>query len=419
MPTTQKSPQKHTKATQKVGGSAKKPAVTKAMEGGSAKKPVTKVTGGGSTKKPVVTKAVGGGSTKKPAVTKAVGGGNPQIINNRKGMSSLNALTQRINEGFVNGTKNIQSKLNSINIDNDIRVLTNNYSSTIKYDIKTFNIFKHLININDVISLVQYKSHFLDTQWIEKSTKYVKDLKEDDKKLLTLYTKEMAYVINSFLRNNGVLVVSGDEIDIKKEPYINHFEYILRYYYDENKVNMQKQYNDIYNAIQSKNEDLKTIIHKNNENNPFINELMTFYVNKLKKIICESPALENDMIVYRGETIDRKSPLHLGNFYKDTNSFKDKGFLSVTSSIDVAKMFINRDKGCCLQIIKILKGSKILPLRDVSFFDFQDEFLIEKEKQFKIVKTYNASTKECLRDDCYDIKTLYITQKSKNNKILW
>lgn len=388
MPTSQKPPQKHTKAAQKVGGSANpKP-----------KKPVTKAAGGVKGKVDVV----------KSKVTTR-GGVKPQIINNLKGMSSLkNALTQRINKGFSNGTKNIQSKLNSINIHNDIMVLTNNYSSTIKYDIKTFNIFKHLININDVRSLVQYKSHFLDTQWIEKSTQYVKNLKKEDKKLLTLYTKEMAYVINSFLRNNGVLVVLGDKIDIKEEPYINHFEYILRYYCNENKVNMSKQYKDICNAIR-KNEDLKTIIHKNIENNPFINDLMTFYVDKLKKIIFESPALENDMIVYRGETIDRKSPLRLGNFYKDTNSFKDKGFLSVTSNIDVAKMFINRDKGCCLQIIKILKGSKILPLRDVSFFDFQDEFLIEKEKQFKIVKTYNAS-KECLRDDCYNIKTLYVTQ---------
>ena len=46
MPTTQKSQQKQTKATQKVCGSAKKP-VTKAMEGGSTKKPVTKAMEGG------------------------------------------------------------------------------------------------------------------------------------------------------------------------------------------------------------------------------------------------------------------------------------------------------------------------------------------------------------------------------------
>ena len=59
MPTTQKPQQKQTKATQKVGGSTKKP-VTKAMEGGSTKKPVTKAMEGGSTKKPV-RKAVGGG----------------------------------------------------------------------------------------------------------------------------------------------------------------------------------------------------------------------------------------------------------------------------------------------------------------------------------------------------------------------
>ena len=73
MPTTQKSQQKQTKATQKVGGSAKKP-VTKAMEGGSAKKAVTKVVGGGSTKK-AVTKVVGGGSA-APSKGKTTRGGS-------------------------------------------------------------------------------------------------------------------------------------------------------------------------------------------------------------------------------------------------------------------------------------------------------------------------------------------------------
>ena len=63
MPTTQKLQQKQTKATQKVGGSAKKP-VTKAMEGGSAKKPaVTKAMEGGKVA-PSKGKMTRGGSAK-------------------------------------------------------------------------------------------------------------------------------------------------------------------------------------------------------------------------------------------------------------------------------------------------------------------------------------------------------------------
>jgi hypothetical protein len=81
MPTTQKSQQKQTKATQKVGGSAKKP-VTKAMEGGSAKKPVRKAIEGGSAKKPV-RKAIEGGTGKVAMVnSKRVnkrGGGNVTV----------------------------------------------------------------------------------------------------------------------------------------------------------------------------------------------------------------------------------------------------------------------------------------------------------------------------------------------------
>ena len=63
MPTTQKSQQKQMKATQKVGGSAKKP-VTKAMEGGSTKKPaVTKAMEGGKAA-PSKGKTTRGGSAK-------------------------------------------------------------------------------------------------------------------------------------------------------------------------------------------------------------------------------------------------------------------------------------------------------------------------------------------------------------------
>ena len=61
MPTTQKPQQKHTKATQKVGG--------------SAKKPVTKVVGGGSAKKPAATKVVGGGKA-APSKGKTTRGGS-------------------------------------------------------------------------------------------------------------------------------------------------------------------------------------------------------------------------------------------------------------------------------------------------------------------------------------------------------
>jgi len=105
MPTTQKSQQKHTKATQKVGGSAKKP-ITKAMEGGSTKKPVTKATQkvGGSTKKPV-TKAMEGGKV-APSKGKTTRGGsakggalwNARSIKNENNIRELNTKITKIEE---------------------------------------------------------------------------------------------------------------------------------------------------------------------------------------------------------------------------------------------------------------------------------------------------------------------------------
>ena len=94
MPTTQKSPQKQTKATQKVGGSAKKP-VTKAMEGGKSKVAAVKskaTTRGGSAKGGVNVNKYKGGkggsvktSTAKPP--KNIGGGASKSV--RRGLLSI------------------------------------------------------------------------------------------------------------------------------------------------------------------------------------------------------------------------------------------------------------------------------------------------------------------------------------------
>jgi hypothetical protein len=94
MPTTQKSQQKQTKATQKVGGSAKKP-VTKAMEGGKSKVAAVKskaTTRGGSAKGGVNVNKYKGGkggsvktSTAKPP--KNIGGGASKSV--RRGLLSI------------------------------------------------------------------------------------------------------------------------------------------------------------------------------------------------------------------------------------------------------------------------------------------------------------------------------------------
>jgi hypothetical protein len=94
MPTTQKPQQKQTKATQKVGGSAKKP-VTKAMEGGKSKVAAVKskaTTRGGSAKGGVNVNKYKGGkggsvktSTAKPP--KNIGGGASKSV--RRGLLSI------------------------------------------------------------------------------------------------------------------------------------------------------------------------------------------------------------------------------------------------------------------------------------------------------------------------------------------
>jgi uncharacterized protein YdcH (DUF465 family) len=94
MPTTQKSQQKQTKATQKVGGSTKKP-VTKAMEGGKVAPSKGKMTRGGSAKGGVVN------------ITEAVKGKMPVTM--KKFTEEIERLDNRINTF----TTNIQSQIDT------------------------------------------------------------------------------------------------------------------------------------------------------------------------------------------------------------------------------------------------------------------------------------------------------------------
>jgi hypothetical protein len=143
MPTPQKLQQKHTKATQKVGGSAKKP-VTKAMEGGkgnvasvkskaatrgagsarggsvkiSTTKPRQHIGGGGSIKKPAVTKAMEGGSAKKP-VTKVTGGGKVTLAKDKTARGGNNTKKRTVTKSVGgDGDNDIGSVSFTTNVDN-------------------------------------------------------------------------------------------------------------------------------------------------------------------------------------------------------------------------------------------------------------------------------------------------------------
>jgi hypothetical protein len=102
MPTTQKSQQKQTKATQKVGGSAKKP-VTKAMEGGKGKVAAVKTKAtmrGGSAK---------GGSFYNYEETKERSIKNEKDINKIKG-EVIPALVKMISYIYNVNCENLKKK---------------------------------------------------------------------------------------------------------------------------------------------------------------------------------------------------------------------------------------------------------------------------------------------------------------------
>ena len=135
MPTTQKLQQKHTKATQKVGGSAKKP-VTKVVGGGSAKKPAaTKVVGGGKAA-PSKGKTTRGGSAK---------GGSLKIYQETKERSEDN---RKLIIHLYELIEDLVSKLTSdLNTNFEFKVIFNNTTESKPIDRLTPLIKK--LNLND------------------------------------------------------------------------------------------------------------------------------------------------------------------------------------------------------------------------------------------------------------------------------
>jgi hypothetical protein len=103
-------------------------------------------------------------------------------------------------------------------------------------------------------------------------------------------------------------------------------------------------------------------------------------INNILTIFEHAPQLEQDLIVYRG-----------GNSLSNYN-FPNRILISTTLSIDIANSFTQGS--CCLYEIRILKGSKVLPLREISEHEDEQEILIHEYGTFTLDGEHNIKRRE-------------------------
>lgn len=93
-------------------------------------------------------------------------------------------------------------------------------------------------------------------------------------------------------------------------------------------------------------------------------------INDLDEIFRNIPPLEDDILVYRGVTVKHKFGVL-------------SGFISTSYDISKAVTFADKQKQCCIFIIRVPAGAKVIPLEDVSITSNEGEILLPRSGYFK------------------------------------
>lgn len=114
----------------------------------------------------------------------------------------------------------------------------------------------------------------------------------------------------------------------------------------------------------------------------FWTKIVKNYCDDLNRIINEAPALQREMVVYRGLHDHDDSIVRSNTFNK---IYKSKGFVSTSLHYNTAIEFKNRKCGNYLQRITILPGTRVFPLMTLSAFPNEVEILLGSNSKFYVV----------------------------------
>ena len=125
-------------------------------------------------------------------------------------------------------------------------------------------------------------------------------------------------------------------------------------------------------------------------------------IRDIDYVFSKIPPIKESITLYRGSSIH------------DDDNFKKiiKSYISTTDSINIANTFTDIFSDCCLYKIYVPSGTKIIPLKSLSHFDYENEYLLPRDGKLITTNVYNINIHKNEKI-CYD--GVYI---SKNISIL-
>ena len=222
---------------------------------------------------------------------------------------------------------------------------------------------------------------FVDYEWLNDCNVYIKKLPEIDKFRLYAYSFHGDRYVNNYLRGTlrPVQLVQSMYQYTMKDGIFNplFFEYLDVY----KKKDEFYKYKVPEQRVKFYIECCKAIINLESKD---LVKLVENYNKNLNRILKNAPPLKKAMTLFRGsrsnyfQTVDKNKP------------FIHKGYMSATVDYNVALQpaFINHGyTTCCMMVINVLPGTRLLPMTGLSQINNEREFLMNTDSKVMIRKT--------------------------------
>jgi hypothetical protein len=128
---------------------------------------------------------------------------------------------------------------------------------------------------------------------------------------------------------------------------------------------------DIYNALYYYSHTLYKTINTKLRNGDILDYSESKYVDDIDSAFYMIPKLTAPIMVYRGS-----------NRRYGSEMIQIKSFVSTSLRKGVGLEFIDHESKCCLYIITIPAGTRILPMMPTSMYKFEEEILLQRNSRF-------------------------------------
>lgn len=285
----------------------------------------------------------------------------------------------------------------------NINIHGNVIASDISININNFTkrYFENVLKlpISDVMN-----KQLLDYEWLNDCNTYIKNLSIIDKFTLYAYSFHGDRYVNNFLRGtlNGLQVKQSFYRYISLDvfnPLFFEFIHSKGKYEDFIKTNTSLQY--------AKYVDYCKIMELLSSTD--ILALVKKYNDRLSSIISKAPMLKHRMTLFRGTKdlyFNKKQP---------NKPFIHNGYMSASIDFNVSlnpsfSETDNKGNQCCLMVINVLPGTRMIPMTGLSQVNSEKEFLFNTNSKIMVSEQSRKVAKVPSDDICLkQTKTLNIT----------